>query len=112
MRRKKNKFSSFSLSETLRSVIMLVPNIINILSNIAELIHLETRLAGKTLMTLLIFSVIYAVLLVSTWFSLLAILLTYLTVYLQWNIMVALFILLAINLLSLMIIGLIILKIK
>ncbi|EKD72617.1 MAG: hypothetical protein ACD_45C00623G0003 [uncultured bacterium] len=103
--------SRFSLSDTIKNIIMLVPNIINILSNVIALVNLETRIAGKTIVAILTLAVIYATLLTATWLSLLAILVVYL-VSLQWSLLVSLLIALALNIVCLLVIGLILLRMK
>ncbi|EKD54056.1 MAG: hypothetical protein ACD_60C00126G0002 [uncultured bacterium] len=106
------KRNKFSLGDTVKNVIMLVPNIIGIVSDLAALVRLETQLAGKTIVTVLILSIMYAFLMISIWFCLLAMLFIYLVTSLQWSLMMSLLLLLGLNTLCLMIIGFIIVRIK
>ncbi len=101
----------FPLSETVINLLLLIPNILGIIRNITTLINLEARLAGKAVVLIIIFSVIYAILLTSTWICLLALLFIYLT-SLQLSTMSALLIILGLNVLSLAIIGLVISRAK
>lgn len=100
------------LVDTVRDVLMLVPNLISTISNITALINLEARLAGQAAVTVLVLAVICATLMSTAWLCLLAMLFVYLTSSLQLSILLSLFIVFICNAVLIIILGYIFLNAK
>lgn len=92
-----------SFTRTLFKIITIVPTIINLFTNTVHLIGYEARLAGRSLLKLLILAFMVASLLTTTWIGLLAMLFIYLT-SLHWNMILSLLIISVLNILLLIII--------
>lgn len=101
----------YSLAGSIKDVLLLVPNLVSIARNITTLINLEARLAGKTALVLIVLSVVYAVLIVSVWLCVLALLFIYL-LSLHLSPSLSLLVILVLNIALLVIIGFIISRIK
>lgn len=99
---------------SLRSIMefaLLVPNIINVICNAMKLIGHEARIAGRSVVIIMISSIVFAILLASSWICILGLVLVYL-LSLQWNLMLCIFILLLLNILLLIILSIFIGKTK
>lgn len=105
---KNKKRSGFTRS--ILDILFSIPNILYLASNIISLLLIEARLAGKSIITILILSVIFSTLLISTWLCALALLFMFFTIHL--GPILSMTLLLLINLLLLLVIGLIISKTK
>lgn len=68
-----------SIAETLLHVVTLVPNLVNLATNVTSLLNVELRLAGRNIMMLVTLSVLFALLLMTTWLGVLTLLFIYLT---------------------------------
>ena len=93
-----------TLSKAVLNLIFLVPTFVSILSKIATLVELEARLAGKSLIRLIVLSIVFGTLLTASWLGMLAILFSYLQ-SLSLTPLTSLFILLLLNIVLLVIIG-------
>lgn len=100
-----------TLSKAILNLLFLAPTFFNILGKIATLVELEARLAGKSLIRLIVLSVVFGTLLTATWLGVLAVLFSYLQSLLLSPIL-SLFILLLLNVVLLVIIGLCLSKTK
>lgn len=99
------------LSKAILSLLIGVPTLFSLVGKIVTLIGLEARLAGRSLISIIILSVMFAILLTSTWLCVLAMLFFYLT-SLQWTAQLSLLILVLLNIILLIIITLVISKFK
>lgn len=99
-----------NLFDIIRNTIFLVPNFINILSNISALIHIETRMTAKLMMRIVTLSVIFAILLTSCWLYLLGILFFYLMT--SQSLLIAFFSVLAIHLIAMIATGCYLMRMK
>lgn len=88
----------------IRQLIMLIPNILNLVTNLTSLIQLETKLAGRSLVTLISLAVVFGTLLVSSWLIVMGIIFLILQTY-QWSLMQALLLVFALNIVLLGLIG-------
>lgn len=100
-----------SLGDMIAKTILLVPNLVNIVSNITTLINIESRLTGRTLLSLIVFAVILGTLLVSTWMCVLALLFVWLT-SLLWSPIYILLMIGMLNIIMSIIISVVIVKLK
>lgn len=105
---KKEKKKS-NLTRTFLSLLVGLPTLLSILNKITSLIRFEMRLAGRSIVNIIILAILCALLLTSAWLCLLAMLFIYLT-SLQWSIQFVLLILFALNLLLFLIVFRIITK--
>lgn len=93
-----------TLSKAILNLIFLVPTFFSILSKIATLVEFEARLAGKSLIRLIVLSIVFGTLLTATWLGVLAVLFSYLQSLLLTPLL-SLFIILLLNIVLLVIIG-------
>lgn len=98
-----------SLSAIILDMVMLIPNLMNVVQHTTTLIKSEARLAIKNIVMLVMLGIISALLLVSTWLGILAMLFIYL-VSLHLSEMIALMFVLLINILFFMIVLLLLKK--
>ena len=99
----KNKKKS-STSKTILKLLLVVPNILSFIFGFASLVAYEARAAGKSVIAMLVLSVIFAVVLTSIWLCLLALLFLFL-VSVHFSTAASMLILLAVNLIFLLIIA-------
>lgn len=95
------------ISRTIRTLIVLIPSLVSLFSNITTLVSIEARLAGKSILSIVVLSLFLASLLTTMWICILALAFVYL-VSLHISIMISLTILLLSNLILFCIIVLII----
>ena len=100
-----------SLGRTMRNLISLVPNLIAIVSNITTLINLEARLAGRALLFLITLAVVSAILIMSLWMCLLAMLVVYL-LSVQWSLLASLAVVLVLNIIFFVVVTIMMAKAK
>ncbi len=100
-----------TLSRAILSLLIGMPSLIALVAKIISLIGIEARLAGRSLMSIIILSLTFALLITTTWSCLLIMLFLYL-VSLTWSAQQALLIILSLNILLLIIIALSIAKFK
>lgn len=93
------------------NLIMVIPTLFNMISNVGTLIEDDAKLAGKSLVSLIILYIFISVIFTSTWLCLLAMLFVYL-IMLKLSWLAALSIIFILNLLLMTIIALIMLKVK
>lgn len=96
-----------TLSRAILSLMVGIPALLSLTGRIKSLIGFEARLAGRSLVGIMILTIVYALLLSSSWLCVLAMLFVYLT-SLLWSIQIILLTLLGINLIMLIIVGCII----
>jgi hypothetical protein len=94
---------------TLLDLVLLGTNVFGFMENLTALVKFEARLAGKSLISLVILALLMAMLFLSTWVCLLALLCIYL-ISLHWSWIAALSILLLMNFVFLLIIALMLCK--
>lgn len=95
MKEKKRK-SIFG--KTLLRLLLIIPNITGIFLHIGSLISQEARLAGKSLVSILVLAIIFSVLLITSWFCLLGMLLVYFITSLHWGWILSIAVILLLNL--------------
>jgi hypothetical protein len=100
-----------SLIRIIMELITIVPNLITLATNVTSLINLKSRLVGKNIFKIVLLSVVFSLLLTTSWLCLLGMLLVYF-VSLPINPLVSLAIVFLINTLVLIIIGVILAKEK
>lgn len=100
-----------SFARLFLDLVLVVPNIINLASNMVSLLGVEARLAGKALLIILLLSLMFASLLTISWVCLLGMLFLYL-ISLHWSWLFSLFVIFMGNTILLLMIGIIILTIK
>lgn len=100
-----------SMTRYILSAITVVPSIFRFSISFVHSFSSELRLAGKSIVSLLIFLVVFGILLTTTWICLLSILFVFLT-SLAWTALHALLLLLLINIVLVVIILIAILKIR
>lgn len=105
-KRKKTTFS-----KSLLRLIFGVPAILSLLATISSLVKLEAHMAGRSLMSILVLAFFCALLLISSWSCILAVLFVYLML-LQWPLYGILLTLLGINFLMFLILLLVIRRYK
>lgn len=92
-------------------IIMAVPLIYNFARNLSSLVGMEARLAGKTLVVLVMLAIMGGIVLASVWLCLLAMFFIYLTAN-HWTPLQSLALLLGLNIVLLCIIGFVMSKCK
>lgn len=100
-----------TISKTILGLLIGLPSLISLVTKIITLIGLEARLAGRSLMSIIILSIIFALLITTTWSCLLIILFLYL-IALTWTPLQALIIILSLNLILLIFVASSIAKFK
>lgn len=95
-----------SFIKTILNLLVVVPAILNVANKVATLIGYEGRLAGKSLIRILILAFLSAMILASTWACILILLFHYFSMHFSFELSVGFLIL--INVLFLFIIGFII----
>lgn len=93
-----------SVSKLILSLLTIVPAFLSLISKVTALVGIETRLAGKSLLVILVLTFVLGSVITTTWISLLA-MLGYYLIIIHWNIIS---ILLAMLVLNFIFIGLII----
>lgn len=93
-----------TLGKAILNLIVLVPTFVSILGKITTLVEFEAHMAGKSLIRLIVLSVVFGTLLTATWIGVLAILFSYLQSLLLTPLL-SLFIILLLNIVLLIIIG-------
>ena len=106
---KQNK--GFRFIKRMMDLVLVVPHIISLLSNIMSMVGKEARLAGKSIVMIIMLSLLFSMLLAVSWLSLLGIIYLHLT-SMQFSAEASLGIILLINVVLLIIIGVIISKVK
>ncbi len=97
------KKQKFAPGKTIKNIIWLIPTLINLVSNITSLLRVRAFLAIRSAAVLLMLSVLFALVLASSWFCLLGMLMVYLlSIHLSW--LASLLIVLLSNLLLLLVI--------
>lgn len=104
--KKKDGFSS-----TVVKLVLLATNFFSFMDNLTALIKLEARLAGKSLVAIVILSFLIVTLITSSWLLILTMLYFYF-ISLQWTATFSIFILLLFNIFFLVIVGIILSKVK
>ncbi|MHB1949224.1 MAG: hypothetical protein ACYCQI_14040 [Gammaproteobacteria bacterium] len=99
-----------SVIRTISTLFFMVPTIFNFVTNLCGLISSEARLAGRSIVMILILAVFLASLLTTTWLCLVAMLFVYLITHLSW--MASLGVILGLNLLLVLMVGLLIARAK
>jgi hypothetical protein len=97
-------------SKAILNLIILVPTIFSLFSKIFALVGLEARLAGRSLVTILILAILFGMVLTTTWLCVLSLLLVYLIT--QMSLVLSLGIIIAINLFLLLVIAFAMSKMK
>jgi hypothetical protein len=92
-------------------LVLLVPRIVDLACNILSLFKLESRLAVKSVMILIIGVIFFALIMGSAWFCLLALLFVYLTTILFWTSIAALLTISGINISILFVVGWVMFKV-
>jgi hypothetical protein len=108
------KMATKRKSQSIKGIIKLIlifSNVTSLISNLARLVSLEARLAGRSILSVVFFAIFFSILLAASWACVLALIYVYF-VSLHWSPMETLFLMVAINLLSLLIMGLIISRVK
>jgi hypothetical protein len=108
MAKKKNKFT---LGKSLLNIALGIPSFLSLTAKIASLFKFEAGLASRSVVNIIMLGVLFALLLSASWICLLALLFVHLMT-LGWSIPNILLTLLGINLFSLSIVGIFILKYK
>lgn len=104
----KKKHKTHSFIKAILNLLVVIPTILNVASKISTLLSYEGRLAGKSLVRILILTFFCAMLLTSTWICILIMLFHWFVEYVSFQI--ALLFLILINLFLLTIIGIVIAK--
>ena len=92
-----------TLGKALINLVIGVPTLLSLMGRIGSLIGLEARLAGKSLVSIIVLAFLSALLLTSTWLCVLGMLFVYLT-SLHWSTQLILLTLLGFNLILLIIV--------
>jgi hypothetical protein len=100
-----------TISKAILKIIMLVPTLFSVFSNISVLIGWEARRAGKSIAILLLLSIVAGSIITTIWLCLLAMLFLYL-ISLHWSEIQALLCIALLNAVLLIIIGIIMSKVK
>ncbi len=100
-----------TLSKAILNLIVLIPTFFSILGKVVTLVEFEAQLAGKSLVQLVVLSVVFGTVLTASWICVLAMIYTYFQ-SLLWSPYLSLFILLLINLLMLIIIAICLSRVK
>ncbi len=100
-----------TLGRALINLVIGVPTLLSLIGKIVSIIGFEARLAGRSLVSILMLTIISALLLTSIWLCMLAMLFVYLY-SLQWPIPFILLTLIGVNLILLVIISIKIMKHK
>lgn len=91
------------IGKLLLKLVVLVPTVFSLLSNVASLLRIEARLAGKSIVTIITLTLLSFVLLFSTWGCILVMLFIYLT-SLHLSMLLSIFALILLNIFLLIII--------
>lgn len=100
-----------TLSKSILGLLIGIPTLFNLVAKIFNLIGLEARLAGKSLVSIIILSVMVVLLFTTTWICVMLLIFFYL-LSLSWTIMESLFIIMTLNLILLIIVAFSINKFK
>lgn len=86
----------FSMTRIIKHAVMIIPTLFGLVFKIAGLLSYEARLAGKSLVAIVILGFMLGLLLTTTWVCILGVLIVYL-LSLHWTLLSALGIVIAIN---------------
>jgi uncharacterized membrane protein YqjE len=103
MAQKRKPRSSGSIAKTILNLVMLLPTFYGLAGKVLALVGYETRLAGRSIVKILLLAFFAAIVLASTWLCLLAMLAIYL-VSLGLSYLVTMAIIFSVNLLILIVI--------
>lgn len=92
-------------------LMLLIPNLVNFFCNVITLVGMEARAAGKSIIIMIMLSIVLAFLVTTTWLLLLAMLFVYLT-SLHWSMQLSLLAILLLNVVFILLISVIISKAK
>ncbi|MCD6039910.1 MAG: hypothetical protein K0S27_1310 [Gammaproteobacteria bacterium] len=99
------------LGKTMLNLILLIPTFFTVLNKITTLIEFEARLATKNLTRLIVLSVVFGALLITSWIILLFILFNYFQ-SLLWSVLFSLCVIFLLNIALLIIVSLCLANIK
>ncbi len=100
-----------SLVKSILNLVAIVPTFFSVLGNVITFIELEAQLAGKSLVQLIVLSIVFGTLLTATWVGVLAMLFIYFQ-SLSWTPLFSLFIILVINIITLTIVAIFLCTVK
>jgi hypothetical protein len=100
-----------TVSKTVVNLLLLLPSLLSLFSNLTSLIKIQAGVAGKRLIVLIVLAVAIAFLLLSSWLCLLALLFIYLT-SLQLSMVMCVSIIFIANTILLFIVSLAALRVK
>lgn len=92
------------LSKTLLGLLIGVPTLFSLVGKIINLIGLEARLAGKSLISIIILSVMLALLFTTTWICIMMMIFFY-CISLSWSTIESLFIIMMLNIILIVIVS-------
>ena len=101
-----------SITRVILDCLLVLPNFINLMSNLFIVLKLEIKLFKRSLVSMITLGILLLFFLFSTWFCLLGLLVAYLVTSLQWTVMFSLFILLLIHIGFILIFAIILSQLK
>lgn len=92
-----------NIGSVILNLLMLLPSFMNLANKVISIVGWEARIAAKSVVSLVILSVFFGVVLTSIWFSLLALIFIWFISF--WSIPLSIFFIILINLVILLIVG-------
>lgn len=105
------KHTKLTFNRIIRTLFIVIPSLFSLVGNIAVLLKIEARLAGKSLIILTVVLLGVFVLLITSWICVLSMALIYF-ISLHWSLLYSLFMVFLINIVLLAILGFIICRVK